>query len=133
MKLAIGCAMSLLSFAALAAPEGTLSVHILNQQTGLPSPGVTVSLEKNSDGKWHSVAQSKTDSDGRIKSLYPAEADMEPGTYKVTFHTGDYFNGEGKKTFFPEVPVIFSVTEKNQKLHIPLLLSQYGYSTYRGS
>ncbi len=133
MKFAIGCVISMLSFAVLAAPEGTLSVHILNQQTGLPSPGVAVTLEKNSEGKWRAVAESKTDSDGRIKSLYPVADDMNPGVYKVTFHTGDYFNAEGKKTFFPEVPVIFSVTEKNQKLHIPLLLSQYGYSTYRGS
>lgn len=133
MKRAIGCIISCLSFAALAAPQGTLSVHILNQQTGLPSPNVTVSLEKSDGGKWRAVAESKTDSDGRVKSLYPAEADMEPGVYKVTFQTGAYFEADGKKTFFPEVPVIFTVTEKNQKLHIPLLLSQYGYSTYRGS
>lgn len=133
MKYAFGCIAFLFSFAALAAPQGTLSVHILNQQTGLPSSGVTVSLEQQNGGKWSAIAQSKTDNDGRIKSLYPTDSDMNPGIYRVTFHTGDYFNTDGKKTFFPEIPVIFSVTQKNQKLHIPLLLSQYGYSTYRGS
>ena len=58
---------------------------------------------------------------------------MQPGTYKVTFRTGDYFKSQHMSSFFPEIPVIFTVTEKNQKLHVPLLLSQYGYSTYRGS
>ena len=58
---------------------------------------------------------------------------MEPGVYKVTFKTGDYFKSQNMNTFFPVIPVIFNVTKQNQKLHIPLLLSQYGYSTYRGS
>ncbi|HDE1276071.1 TPA: hydroxyisourate hydrolase, partial [Klebsiella pneumoniae] len=53
--------------------------------------------------------------------------------YKVTFKTGDYFKSQNMNTFFPVIPVIFNVTKQNQKLHIPLLLSQYGYSTYRGS
>lgn len=55
------------------------------------------------------------------------------GWYKVTFKTGDYFKSQNMNTFFPVIPVIFNVTKQNQKLHIPLLLSQYGYSTYRGS
>ena len=124
MKLVIASVISLLSFSALAAPEGTLSVHILNQQTGLPSPG---------GESWQHIATGKTDADGRIKSLYPQAENMEPGVYKVTFKTGDYFKSQNMNTFFPVVPVIFNVTKQNQKLHIPLLLSQYGYSTYRGS
>ncbi|MEI9608868.1 hydroxyisourate hydrolase, partial [Raoultella ornithinolytica] len=56
-----------------------------------------------------------------------------PGIYKVTFKTGEYFKINNMSTFFPVIPVIFNVTKQNQKLHIPLLLSQYGYSTYRGS
>ena len=119
--------------AAFAAPQGTLSVHILNQQTGLPSPGVTVTLEQQQQGGWTTVASGKTDDDGRIKSLYPQDTDMTPGVYRVTFKTGEYFQQQKAKTFFPEVPVLFSVARTNEKLHIPLLLSQYGYSTYRGS
>lgn len=118
---------------AYAAPEGTLSVHILNQQTGVPSKNVDVTLEKQQASGWNMLAKAKTDDDGRIKSLYPAEQDMQPGVYRVTFKTGDYFKSEKLATFFPEVPVLFTVTRKNEKLHIPLLLSQYGYSTYKGS
>lgn len=89
--------------------------------------------EKQQQDKWIPVASGKTDHDGRIKSLYPQEQDMQPGVYKVTFKTADYFHAKKLETFFPEVPVLFTVTRTNEKLHIPLLLSQYGYSTYKGS
>lgn len=118
---------------AYSAPMGTLSVHILNQQTGIPSKDVEVTLEKQQSSGWAQLAQGKTDNDGRIKSLYPADQDMQPGVYRVTFKTGDYFKREALSSFFPEVPVLFTVTKTNEKLHIPLLLSQYGYSTYKGS
>lgn len=133
MKLVLGSVLAFFSCSVLAAPAGTLSVHILNQQTGLPSQGVTVELEKQDGNAWQHIASAKTDNDGRVKSLFPQEGDMEPGVYKVTFNTGDYFKSQKLDTFFPSIPVTFSVTEKNQKLHVPLLLSQYGYSTYRGS
>ena len=119
--------------AAFSAPVGTLSVHILNQQTGLPSPDVTVTLEKQQQNSWTTLASAKTDPDGRIKSLYPQEQDMQPGVYKVTFKTSEYFRSQKLDSFFPEIPVQFTVTRANEKLHIPLLLSQYGYSTYKGS
>lgn len=127
--------LSSLAFApvAFSAPVGTLSVHILNQQTGTPPPDVTVTLEKQQQGKWTTLASGKTDDDGRIKSLYPQDQDMQPGVYKVTFKTGEYFQSQKLSSFFPEIPVLFTVTTTNQKLHIPLLLSQYGYSTYKGS
>lgn len=118
---------------AFSAPMGTLSVHVLDQQTGTPPPGVTVTLEKQQQGKWTPLASGKTDQDGRIKSLYPQDQDMQPGVYKVTFKTADYFQGKKLDSFFPEIPVLFTVTRTNEKLHIPLLLSQYGYSTYKGS
>lgn len=118
---------------AFSAPVGTLSVHILNQQTGIPSKDVDVTLEKQQPAGWDMLAEGKTDDDGRIKSLYPQDKDMQPGVYRVTFKTGDYFKNEKLSTFFPEVPVLFTVTKTNEKLHIPLLLSQYGYSTYKGS
>ncbi|WP_449567611.1 hydroxyisourate hydrolase [Lelliottia nimipressuralis] len=127
--------LSSLAFApvAFSAPVGTLSVHILNQQTGTPPPDVTVTLEKQQQGKWTTLASGKTDHDGRIKSLYPQDHDMQPGVYKVTFKTGEYFQSQKLSSFFPEIPVLFTVTTTNEKLHIPLLLSQYGYSTYKGS
>ncbi|BBR58660.1 MULTISPECIES: hydroxyisourate hydrolase [Enterobacteriaceae] len=124
---------SLLAPVAYSAPIGTLSVHILNQQTGIPSKDVDVTLEKQQATGWDMLAKGKTDSDGRIKSLYPDDRDMQPGVYRVTFKTGEYFKREKYASFFPEVPVLFTVTKTNEKLHIPLLLSQYGYSTYKGS
>lgn len=127
--------LSSLAFApaAFSAPVGTLSVHILNQQTGVPSSDVTVTLEKEQQGNWAQLASGKTDQDGRIKSLYPQDKEMEPGVYRVVFKTGDYFKSQKADSFFPKIPVLFTVTRTNEKLHIPLLLSQYGYSTYKGS
>ncbi|HFN3571955.1 TPA: hydroxyisourate hydrolase [Enterobacter hormaechei] len=119
--------------AAFSAPAGTLSVYVLDQQTGMPPADVAVTLEKQEQNKWTPIASGKTDHDGRIKSLYPQDQDMAPGVYKVTFKTADYFHGKKLDSFFPEVPVLFTVTRTNEKLHIPLLLSQYGYSTYKGS
>ena len=119
--------------AAFSAPAGTLSVHVLDQQTGMPPADVAVTLEKQGQDKWTPIASGKTGHDGRIKSLYPQDQDMAPGVYKVTFKTADYFHGKKLDSFFPEVPVLFTVTRTNEKLHIPLLLSQYGYSTYKGS
>ncbi|WP_392421325.1 hydroxyisourate hydrolase [Edwardsiella piscicida] len=125
--------LSVIGAAAQAAPVGMLSVHILNQQTGKPAPGVAVMLERQDGSAWREIAHAATDNDGRVRSLYPAAADMDPGVYRVTFKTGAYFQGQGQETFFPEVPVLFQVTQQNEKLHVPLLLSQYGYATYRGS
>ena len=119
--------------AAFSAPAGTLSVHVLDQQTGMPPADVAVTLEKQEQNKWTPIASGKTDHDGRIKSLYPQDQDMAPGVYKVTFKTADYFHGKKLDSFFPEVPVLVPVTRTNETLHIPLLLSQYGYSTYKGS
>ncbi|MEH3479500.1 hydroxyisourate hydrolase [Enterobacter cloacae] len=133
MKKLIVVALSLCSWSALAAPEGTLSVHILNQQTSLPSSGVKVVLDKQEGVNWQHIADGKTDAGGRIKSLYPSDSDMTPGIYRVTFQTGAYFKSQKMDTFFPGIPVTFNVSKNNEKLHIPLLLSQYGYSTYRGS
>ncbi|HBH7065928.1 TPA: hydroxyisourate hydrolase [Enterobacter cloacae] len=131
--LLILAAMAFTPTAFSAAPAGTLSVHVLDQQTGMPPSDVTVILEKQEQDKWTQLASGKTDHDGRIKSLYPQDQDMQPGVYKVTFKTADYFHGKKLDSFFPEVPVLFTVTRTNEKLHIPLLLSQYGYSTYKGS
>lgn len=123
----------LFASSAFSAPPGTLSVHILNQQTGRPSAKVAVTLEKQQAENWVLLASGTTDDDGRIASLYPADKDMEPGVYRITFKTGDYFASQHLQTFFPQIPVLFTVAKTNEKLHIPLLLSQYGYATYRGS
>lgn len=128
----MACAFSA-SAAEPAAMKNPISVHVLNLQTGVPTAGVAVELDQNRDGSWVKLATGVTDANGRISALYPAGKQAEPGTYKVTFKTGDYYASAKQKTFFPEIPVIFTIDSRDQHYHIPLLLSPYGYSTYRGN
>nr|WP_278979494.1 hydroxyisourate hydrolase [Providencia alcalifaciens] len=116
------------------ATSNILSVHVLNQQTGKPAPNVEVTLEKKESNKWILLNSEKTDNDGRIKAIWPDNsASPSIGDYRVIFKTGSYFKDQGKESFFPEIPVEFHINNVDQHYHIPLLLSQYGYSTYRGS
>lgn len=103
--------------AAFSAPAGTLSVHILDQQTGMPPSDVTVTLEKQQQDKWTPVASGKTDHDGRIKSLYPQDQDMQPGVYKVTFKTAEYFHGKKLDTFFPEIGAVYRDPHQRKAAH----------------
>jgi len=115
------------------AGDNPLSVHVLNIQSGLPSPGVEVELERRTDAGWESLATATTDEAGRVSALYPTNEDFLAGVYRVTFETGDWFEERDIATFFPDVPVPFQVENTEQHYHIPLLLSPYGYSTYRGN
>ncbi|WP_397455189.1 hydroxyisourate hydrolase [Pseudomonas versuta] len=127
-------ALSLSAISSLALAAGNpLSVHVLNLENGLPSPGVNVTLEKHVGQNWQPLAQGVTNEQGRIGELFPDKQAMEAGQYRVVFKTGDYFKKAGRDTFFPEIPVIFEVKNADQHYHIPLLLSPYGFSTYRGS
>ena len=130
-------ALAAYAFSATAAEPATMknpiSVHVLNLQTGVPTAGVSVELDQNLNGKWITLATGITDASGRISALYPAGKQAEQGTYKVVFKTGDYYASVKQKTFFPEIPVVFTLDNTSQHYHIPLLLSPYGYSTYRGN
>lgn len=110
-----------------------LSVHVLNLQDGLPSPGVNVTLEKQEADGWAALNSATTNEQGRITALYPEGKALEKGVYRVTFKTGEWFKQHQAKTFFPEVPVIFEADGSVPHYHIPLLLSPYGFSTYRGN
>ena len=107
----------------------TLSTHVLDNATGLPAPGVPVRLERWRDGQWAAVATVRTDSDGRARGWVPAEA-WHAGRYRLVFDTAAHL---GADAFFPEVVVVFEVTDPARHLHVPLLLSPFGYTTYRGS
>lgn len=127
-------ALTLSGLSSLALAAGNpLSVHVLNLENGLPSPGVNVTLEKHVDNGWQPLAQGVTNEQGRIGELFPAKLAFEAGEYRVVFKTGEYFKKTGRETFFPEIPVMFEVKNAEQHYHIPLLLSPYGFSTYRGS
>jgi 5-hydroxyisourate hydrolase len=110
-----------------------LSVHVLNIQNGLPSPDVSVTLERHEDGQWVELSEAVTNEQGRISALYPEGEDVVDGTYRVVFKTGDWFTEQDKTSFFPEIPVVFTMDGALEHYHVPLLLSPYGYSTYRGN
>jgi 5-hydroxyisourate hydrolase len=105
----------------------SLSTHVLDLSTGAPAAGVAVRLERAGDsGQWREVATGVTGGDGRLRDWVPA-AEWHAGTYRLRFDTAS------RSAFFPEVLVVFVVAEPARHLHVPLLLSPYGYSTYRGS
>jgi 5-hydroxyisourate hydrolase len=105
----------------------TVSTHVLDATLGAPAAGVTVSLAFSGPGGWEAIETGVTDSDGR--HLFEARA--KPGVYRVVFGTGGYFAARGVASFYPEVIVTFTVVDGHY--HVPLLLSPFAYSTYRGS
>jgi 5-hydroxyisourate hydrolase len=114
-----------------------ITTHVLDTSIGRPAAGVGVVLERAvSSSEWHAIGRGETDGDGRVRTL-AAEFPLDPGLYKLVFDTRRYFEGRGLRAFYPTVTVTFDVTEdvvKSQEhLHIPLLLSPFGYTTYRGS
>ncbi|MDM1249198.1 hydroxyisourate hydrolase [Acinetobacter sp. R933-2] len=113
--------------------QNPLSVHVLNLESGLPAPEVNVTLEEQKNGKWIQISEAKTNEQGRITALFPENKTLDNTIYKVTFKTGEWFKKNQQSSFFPEIPVIFQVDRSLKHYHIPLLLSPYGYSTYRGN
>ncbi|MEV0761197.1 hydroxyisourate hydrolase [Nocardia sp. NPDC050435] len=103
----------------------TLSTHVLDAVRGVPAAGVTVTLY---DGGQR-LASEVTDADGRVGRLGPA---LPPGTYRLVFDTGAYFAAQQVDAFFPEVAIAFVVADERH-YHVPLLLSPFAFSTYRGS
>ena len=111
-----------------------ITTHVLDTAAGRPAAGVTVRLEVKSDGRgWVILAERKTDADGRVRDLLADGARLDAGTYRLTFGTGAYFEAQRQATFFPEATVVFEIRDPAQHHHVPLLLSPFGYSTYRGS
>lgn len=138
MKNIIICLLSLLPLWGLAqtAPaKNQLSTHILDISTGQPAPGVTVQLHQYNAAQktWTAVAEKKTDAAGRIPDFLPSSsAAGTPGTYKLTFVTQPYFERKHQKSFYPFIEVVFEIKD-GAHYHVPITLSAYGYSTYRGS
>jgi 5-hydroxyisourate hydrolase len=111
-----------------------ITTHVLDTARGRPAEGVPVVLEHQTDeGGWRALGRGKTDADGRLRDLLSQEQRLSPGVYRLTFDTAPYFNSQGAAGFYPEVSVTFFVADASQHYHVPLLLSPFGYSTYRGS
>ena len=115
------------------AADNRLSVHILDLQSGQPTSGVAVTLEQRDAQGWRALGSAVTDAQGRVRALYPAGKPMQSGAYRIVFKTGEHYARLRQPTFFDQIPVEFKVDNTAQHYHIPLLLSPYGYSTYRGN
>lgn len=109
-----------------------ITTHVLDTGRGRPAAGVQVSLEREGEREgWVLVGSGTTDADGRSRTLLTTVPG--PGTYRLTFDTGSYFEAAGVTTFYPRVVITFRTTEADEHYHVPVLLSAFGYSTYRGS
>lgn len=108
----------------------TLSTHVLDIGSGTPASGLSVDLLRGNDA--NTMASGVTDTDGRIRTWTP-DVQLEPGDYQLRFHSGQWYRGHSKDCFYPTITIHFSVLANQSHYHVPLLLNQFGYSTYRGS
>ena len=104
-----------------------ITTHVLDVAQGRPAGGIAVALERREGGLWRKLGEGKTAEDGRLRTLWPKGRPLEAGTYRLRFDTA------ARSAFFPEVTILFEAAEAGGHFHLPLLLSPFGYSTYRGS
>ncbi|MEP4194051.1 MAG: hydroxyisourate hydrolase [Aliishimia sp.] len=117
--------------------EGYLTTHVLDTARGCPAEGIHIELFRITDSTRTSIAQATTNADGRTDSPILPKGKLSAGTYELVFLTGNYLSNAGLTTsdikFLDEIPIRFGIDDDNLHYHVPLLLSPYGYSTYRGS
>ncbi|XP_018515977.1 5-hydroxyisourate hydrolase isoform X2 [Lates calcarifer] len=117
-----------------AAESSPLTTHVLNTADGVPAAKMALTLHRL-DSKlmiWNMLSVGTTNKDGRCPGLISREA-FTPGMYKLRFETGLYWESLGQTSFYPYVEVVFTITDPEQRFHLPLLMSRFSYSTYRGS
>jgi 5-hydroxyisourate hydrolase len=108
----------------------SISTHVLDTMRGAPAAGLDVALHRREpDGAWKEVGLATTDADGRVRSL--SDEELEPAEYRLEFETRPYFERSGLEAFYPSIVVTFNFDGGN--LHVPLLLSAFGYTTYKGT
>jgi len=111
-----------------------ITTHVLDTTRGKPAVGVKVILEVYTSAKeWKELARGETDADGRIMDLLNANVNVSAGMYRLTFLVEAYFRSVGQEGFYPSIPIVFTLKEPITHYHVPLLVSPFGYSTYRGS
>ena len=109
-----------------------ITTHVLDTSLGKPAVGLTVHLNLREGGQLRALAVSTTDADGRVRQ-FATETPLATGTYQLTFETAGYFLASQRETFFERVTLEFSVASASEHYHVPLLLSPFGYTTYRGT
>jgi 5-hydroxyisourate hydrolase len=111
-----------------------ITTHVLDTSTGRPAAGVAIVLEQGVGASgWRTIGRSQTDGDGRARDLMSGGATLAPGPYRLTFDTRAYFESHNKRSLYPQVIIVFEAVPGELHYHVPLLLSPFGYSTYRGS
>ena len=111
-----------------------ITTHVLDLSRGRPAAGIAVVLERAGRGEsWEELGRGTTNVDGRLADLLPADTTLLAGVYRLRFATGAYFASQTVRCFYPEVQIAFQIDEPAGHYHVPLLLSPFGYSTYRGS
>ncbi len=111
----------------------SITTHVLDTAKGRPGSGIKVTLEFQTEGIWDEIASGQTNFDGRLTDLLSDAYHLIAGTYRLTFDTHSYYANQDEPGFYPHVTVAFEVKDPTQHFHVPLLLSPFGYSTYRGS
>lgn len=111
----------------------SISTHILDTARGTPAADVSISLYRLKNNQWDCLGDGKTNTDGRVSDLCEQQSNLSAGIYKMHFASGDYFSTMGDAVFYPYAEVVFVIGKNTAHYHIPLLLSPFGYSTYRGS
>ena|SRR5258706_13456995 len=111
-----------------------ISTHVLDIARGVPARDVPVKLERQeASGNWQLLTTARTDLDGRLSEMLPESATLLEGLYRLTFDTANYFTAQKIEGLYPTVQITFAVRDGETHFHIPLLLAQNGYTTYRGS
>lgn len=107
----------------------TISTHVLDTSLGKPAAGIRVTLRH--DGSL--LGSGETDADGRVRNLLESGSDLKEGDYTLTFAVADYFMSAKRDSFYGDIAINFRIASAAEHYHVPLLLSPFGYSTYRGS
>ncbi|CAL8106142.1 unnamed protein product [Orchesella dallaii] len=116
----------------MSANENPLTSHVLDTAIGRPAVGVPVTLSKYENGQWRNISKQLTNSDGRVGNMISSE-EFSSSRYKLTFETLSYYENRGGKSFCPYIEVILEIESPAEHYHVPILLSAYRFSTYRGS
>lgn len=110
-----------------------ITTHILDVSAGAPARGVPVVLERQTENNWKIVGEGETDADGRLRDLLNSKLALQTGNYRLVFDAESYFQKNEIEAFYAQITIAFVVRDAAQHYHVPLLLSPFGYSTYRGS
>ena len=112
--------------------KGYITTHVIDLAHGKPASNIQANLYRRVENKWEFIGKDVSNEDGRMTKFLQNNV-LHNGNHKIVFESGAYYKHRNLDTFYPEISIIFNIIDSNQHFHIPLLLNQYGFSTYRGS